>query len=133
MCRRCWRAGAFTTCVAIAFVLAGCSGDEEWLRQPLAGFVTLDGRPLSSGVIAIYPAKAEPSGIVLNAGADVMGGYFLIPRDVGTDTRHLHRLDPCRRLRPQTSTGRYSAQPTARSCEKRRFRRNIMPRRTSGS
>lgn len=61
---------------------AGCSG-EGLLRQPVSGYVKLDGNPLGKGVIIFYPVKGNDLDIVINGGAMVKDGYFSIPRAAG--------------------------------------------------
>jgi hypothetical protein len=76
-----WRAGLCAVAVPIILATAGCSGDG-WARQPVAGFVYLDGRPLSEGLIIFYPENTKAD-LITNGGALVRNGYFSIPRSEG--------------------------------------------------
>jgi hypothetical protein len=65
------------------FAGEGCSNDDL-PRQPVAGFVTLDGQALSSGAISFYPDILEdPNFLPESTGAMIKDGYFSIPRTFG--------------------------------------------------
>jgi hypothetical protein len=70
--------------VIVSFILAngGCSGDGLF-RQPVSGYVNLDGKPLALGAVIFYPVKINDLGIVINGGAMVKDGYFSLPRSSG--------------------------------------------------
>jgi hypothetical protein len=74
-----WRSWLCATCVAMLFASEGCSGDGL-PRQPIAGFVTLDGQPLSSGAISFYPSSLKDPNYPVSGGAMIKRGYFSIPR-----------------------------------------------------
>jgi hypothetical protein len=75
-------AGPFTVTVAVILAIAGCSG-EELFRQPVCGFVILDGKPLAKGAIIFYPVRNNDLDIVCNGGAMINDGYFSLPRASG--------------------------------------------------
>jgi hypothetical protein len=118
MSRRYWRSALSAVCVAIIFAGEGCS-DDDLPRQPVSGFVTLDGEPLSSGAISFYPDVFESSNFVVG-GAMIKEGYFTIPRthglvpggyDVAIHSAHLR----------QSRRGRDRAPGTDRAVEKERI------------
>ena len=82
MGRRRWRVGLSTVSVSVILATAGCSG-EDLLRQPVSGYVYLDGKPLSLGAVIFYPAKGSNLEISINGGAMIKDGYFSIPRSSG--------------------------------------------------
>jgi hypothetical protein len=80
--RRRWRVGLCAVTGSVIVATAGCSG-EELFRQPVSGYVTLDGKPLALGVVNFYPVQGNDSGIMINGGAMVKDGYFSMPRSSG--------------------------------------------------
>jgi hypothetical protein len=82
MSRRYRRSWLCAACVAVLFAGDGCSGDGL-PRQPVSGFVTLDGQPLSSGAISFYPNLLKDPDYPVVAGAMIDRGYFSIPRGKG--------------------------------------------------
>ena len=82
MSRRKWRSWLCAACVAVLFAGDGCSGDGL-PRQPVSGFVTLDGQPLASGAITFYPKLLKDPDNPVAAGAMIDRGYFSIPRGEG--------------------------------------------------
>jgi hypothetical protein len=82
MSRRNWRSWLCAACVAVLFAGDGCSGDGL-PRQPVSGFVTLDGQPLSSGAITFFPDLLRDPDYPVAAGAMIDRGYFSIPRGQG--------------------------------------------------
>jgi hypothetical protein len=77
-----WRSGRFAVSVAVVFTMAGCSGVDS-LRQPVSGFVTLDGQPLPSGWIVLYPTTRVDLEYIANSATLIKDGYFSIPREFG--------------------------------------------------
>jgi hypothetical protein len=77
-----WREGLCAVAVPIILATAGCSGDGL-ARQPVAGFVYLDGRPLSDGLIIFYPVDTTKFAVVTNGGAMVKNGRFSLARSEG--------------------------------------------------
>jgi hypothetical protein len=77
-----WREGLCAVAVPIILATAGCSGDGL-ARQPVAGFVYLDGRPLSDGLIIFYPVDNAKFDIVTSGGAMVKNGRFTLARSEG--------------------------------------------------
>lgn len=65
-------------CGFCLLVLAGCSKNH---RQSLEGTVTLDGKPLSEGSIALQP---QPGTQGPSAGGKIVDGRFTIEPDRGT-------------------------------------------------
>jgi hypothetical protein len=82
MSRRNWRSWLCAACVAVLFAGDGCSGDGL-PRQPVSGFVTLDGQPLASGAISFFPNLLKDPLYPVAAGAMIDRGYFSIPRGEG--------------------------------------------------
>jgi hypothetical protein len=80
--RRRWRVRLCAVTGSVILATAGCSG-EDLFRQPISGYVTLDGKPLALGVIIFYPVQVNDLGIMINGGAMVKDGYFSIPRSSG--------------------------------------------------
>ena len=76
------RAGLCVLIVSVILPTAGC-WDEGGLRQPVSGYVKLNGKPLANGVIIFYPVKGIGPDTVVSGGAMVNDGYFSIPRGVG--------------------------------------------------
>lgn len=76
------RRPTFFHCMAIAMALCfflpapGCGGSDD--RLPLAGEVTLDGKPLAEGAITFSPLNGPYS-----AGGVIRDGKFDIPRSGG--------------------------------------------------
>jgi hypothetical protein len=82
MGRRHWHSWLSTACVAVMVACAGCSGDDL-PRQPVTGFVTIDGEPLSSAAISFYPNLLKDPNQRVIGGAMIERGYFSIPRREG--------------------------------------------------
>jgi hypothetical protein len=82
MSRRHWRPVLYAVCLAgMAFAANGCS-DDDIPRQPVSGYVTLDGQPLANGVIVFYPGIENRANNVVG-GTIVKNGYFSLPRSEG--------------------------------------------------
>ena len=65
-----------------AIVSGGCSGEGDDLpREPIAGKVTLDGKPLEHGTIRFEPASMQGTSTVV--GAMIDGGSYSVPRAQG--------------------------------------------------
>jgi hypothetical protein len=71
--------------VAAGIALPACSGAGDGLpRQPLAGRVLLDGKPLSHGMIMFYPEEVSTKEHErVPSGNSIVNGWFSIPRDKG--------------------------------------------------
>ena len=82
MSRRHRRSRLCAAYAVVMFVGAGCSGDDL-PRQPVSGFVTLDGQPLSSGAISFYPDTLEDRKLPCSGGSDDQGRLFLDPARAG--------------------------------------------------
>ncbi len=82
MVRRRWRAVLGVVTVFSTLAIAGCSSGEL-SRQPVSGYVNLDGVPLAKGLIIFYPAKGIDLDFEINGGAMVKDGYFSISRTTG--------------------------------------------------
>ena len=69
---------SFAGAVALVAALAGCGGGKP--QAQVTGTVTLDGKPLDTGVIHFYPQSDEggPS-----ASADIKGGQYQLQTGVG--------------------------------------------------
>lgn len=83
MRRRYWRFWSGALCVTVGLATLGCYGGDGLPRQPIAGAVTLDGRPLHDGMITFYPAARMLEGDLTVAGAMIKNGRFSIPRKYG--------------------------------------------------
>jgi hypothetical protein len=66
--------------LALSIACAGCGGGDELPRQAVSGTVTLDGQPLTQGIIQFRPSSAQEP---VPAGAEIKDGTFRIPRDEG--------------------------------------------------
>ena len=119
-CRR-WRPGLCAVAIPIILATAGCSGDDLQ-RQPVAGFVYLDDRPLSDGLIIFYPVENSKFAIVTNGGAMIKNGYFSIPRVGRSRSRRILRVDQLTR----------AGQPAPRRVEGTRERQGCRERSDSG-
>jgi hypothetical protein len=75
----------FLPLVAAGIALPGCSGSSDELpRQPIAGRVLLDGKPLSHGTIMLYPVEMSTKEHErVASGNTIVNGWFWIPRDKG--------------------------------------------------
>jgi hypothetical protein len=65
----------------VAGVTVGCGQGDGLPREPIRGIVTLDGRPLESGTIALMPA--DTSGAATAVGAAITHGSYDVPRASG--------------------------------------------------
>ena len=79
-----WRSWSRLFLVVAGLTISGCwgSGDDA-TREPIAGTVTLDGKPLATGTIQFFPAQTSPSGFAIPGGATIKNGKFSIARDLG--------------------------------------------------
>jgi hypothetical protein len=70
---------------ALGIALPACSGSSDDLpRQPVAGRVFLDGKPLSHGTIMFFPAELSTKEHERVATGDsIKNGWFSIPREKG--------------------------------------------------
>ncbi len=71
--------------VALGIALPACSGGSDDLpRQPVAGRVFLDGKPLSHGTIMFYPVELSTKQHErVPSGDSIKNGWFSIPRENG--------------------------------------------------
>ena len=71
--------------VAAGIALPACSGTSDGLpRQPLAGRVLLDGKPLAHGTILFFPEEVSTKQHeTVPSGNTIVNGWFSIPRDKG--------------------------------------------------
>ena len=71
--------------VAAGIALPACSGTSDDLpRQPVAGRVLLDGKPLSHGTIMFYPEEVSTKEHeTVPSGNTIVHGRFSIPREKG--------------------------------------------------
>lgn len=65
---------SFALCLVVA--VAGCGPGDN--RQPLAGSVTLDGKPLEKGVITLFPQGAGST-----AGCEILAGKYSLDTQTG--------------------------------------------------
>ncbi|HZW30294.1 MAG TPA: carboxypeptidase-like regulatory domain-containing protein, partial [Isosphaeraceae bacterium] len=78
-----YRRFSFVLSLAASGLMAGCSGSRDDLpREPVAGTVTLDGRPLAEGAIQFTPASGS-GGPAISGTAAIENGQFSIPRADG--------------------------------------------------
>jgi hypothetical protein len=104
-----WRAALCAVMVSVILTTAGCSG-EELFRQPLSGYVTLDGLPLAKGVIVFYPVKNNDLDILVNGGAMVKDGYFSISRRAGLVPGQYHVVIRAAEVRHRRHEGRKNSE-----------------------
>jgi hypothetical protein len=71
--------------VALGIALPACAGSGDDLpRQPVAGRVFLDGKPLSHGTIMFFPTEMSTKDHERVASGDsIVNGWFSIPREKG--------------------------------------------------
>jgi hypothetical protein len=71
--------------VALGTAVPACSGSSDDLpRQPVAGRVFLDGKPLSHGTIMFYPEELSTKEHErVSSGDSIVNGWFSIPREKG--------------------------------------------------
>jgi len=80
------RLAACLCLVLIGLGAAGCLGTsagDNLPRQPVAGIVLVDGRPLSRGSILFFPAHHPILGTAVSGGDAIHNGRFSIPREKG--------------------------------------------------
>jgi hypothetical protein len=79
------RRGLLELCALAGPLMMAAPGclDANSMRQPIDGYVSLDGRPIASGAIMIYPTEHYDSDIAVSGGAMIKEGYFSIPRTFG--------------------------------------------------
>ncbi len=65
--------------ILLMMAVAGCGGADGPVRYPVSGKVTLDGTPLSSGVIRLVPVDQESPG----AFAQIRDGEFQFTEEAG--------------------------------------------------
>jgi hypothetical protein len=70
---------------AWALALPGCSylTADDLPRQPVAGTVLVDGRPLPSGTIMFLPQDVQTESHIIAVGDSITNGRFVIPRSNG--------------------------------------------------
>ena len=70
--------------LTLASVTIGCARRLDDLpREPVAGTVTIDGRPLPEAVIQFSAAGEAAKGPTLGANTEIKDGQFSIPREEG--------------------------------------------------
>jgi hypothetical protein len=75
---------AYAFLSGLSLAASGCvDSGEEPPRQPVAGIVLLDGRPLESGTIFFYPAGRAIPGSTVVTGDLIRHGRFAITRERG--------------------------------------------------
>jgi hypothetical protein len=89
----------------LAAIAAGCGKPDPWERMPLSGQVTLDGKPLASGQLTLFPL-GDIRGPA--AGAEIKQGAFSIPKHEGPVVGK-HRVE----IRSVQKTGRQVPSPSA--------------------
>jgi hypothetical protein len=77
--------GASALLAAIGLAAAGCSAtsNDPPPRQPIAGIVLMDGRPLENGTILFFPAGHSILESPVVTGDTIKNGRFALPRDKG--------------------------------------------------
>jgi hypothetical protein len=79
-----WRSWSCRVVVMAGLAVPGCwGGGDDAPREPVAGTVTLDGKPVATGTIRFFPAQTSPSGYAIEGGDSIRNGRFSIARDVG--------------------------------------------------
>lgn len=70
--------------LALTVAAIGCSRSKDDLpREPVAGTVAMDGRPLPEGAIQFSPAADAAKAPTVGAVAEIKEGRFTIPREDG--------------------------------------------------
>jgi hypothetical protein len=68
---------------AVSFLLlvpTGCGSSDSLPREAVSGSVSLDRKPLETGMITFLPADAS---VPTQGGSPIVGGRYEIPRDQG--------------------------------------------------
>ena len=79
-----WRSWACLGLLASGLGLTGCWGTiDELPREPVAGTVLVDGKPLAEGTIVFYPEGFVLKKDHVESGAAIVHGAFSIPRYTG--------------------------------------------------
>lgn len=76
---RWFRAPLVVVAAALLAATTGCGKSDPFGRQPVEGFVTLEGQPIRIGSIVFEPAEKQPAGAM----ASIRDGAFSIPRQAG--------------------------------------------------
>lgn len=71
---------SFFLLTAVSALMAGCGGQPQIPRIPVAGIVTVDGTPLPKGKVVFTPAEGNASLIAM---AQVVDGRFETPEAFG--------------------------------------------------
>jgi hypothetical protein len=75
---------AYALFAGLGLAAAGCFGSgSEPSRQPIAGIVLLDGRPLDTGTISFFPAGRAILGSPVVAADVIRNGRFALSRERG--------------------------------------------------
>jgi hypothetical protein len=74
----------FPLALILALAAIGCSRSRDDLpREPVAGTVTMDGKPLPEGTIQFYPTGDASKTALVGENAEIKEGGFSIPREDG--------------------------------------------------
>ena len=74
----------FLLAPSLALAVIGCSRSRDDLpREPVAGTVTMDGKPLPEGTIQFYPTGDPSKTAVVGENAEIKEGNFSLPREDG--------------------------------------------------
>ena len=125
--------GLVTLSIAVVLGGQGCSGDD-FPRQPISGFVNLDGKPLARGVISFYPDLLEEHNYPVMGGACDQERQILDPARAWIDSWPLRRVAiySGRAARATFRSWRADRQAT-RNRPSNESRRNTIRNRTSRS
>lgn len=89
----------------LVVISSGCAKSDEWPRMPLSGQITLDGVPLESGQLTLFPIDGTKGPA---AGAEIKDGAFSIAKYEGPVIGK-HRVE----IRSVQKTGRQVPSPSA--------------------
>ena len=74
----------FLLAPTLALAAIGCSHSRDDLpREPVAGTVTMDGKPLAEGTIQFYPTGDPSKTALVGENAEIKEGNFSLPREDG--------------------------------------------------
>jgi hypothetical protein len=95
----------FLGAALLAAIAGGCGRSDGWQRMPVTGRVTLDGQPLETGRLTLFPIDGTKGPA---AGTEIKGGVFTLSTADGP-VAGKHRVE----IRSVQKTGRQVPSPSA--------------------